>query len=176
MSDYYLGQIMLAGFGFAPRFFSSCNGQLLPVSQNQALFSLLGTQYGGNGSATFGLPDLRGRVPVGAGPSMDPAWQPPAYALGEMAGVEAVSLLVTQMPAHSHPFTASTTPGTVKGPTNAVYGGFGAEAAYAPPAHPVPLAASTLSVNGGNQPHPNIQPLNVLGFNIALSGIFPTRG
>jgi len=175
MSSFYIGQIMLAGFGFAPRYFSTCNGQLMPVSQNQALFALLGVQYGGNGVNTFALPDLRSRVPVGAGPSVDPAWQPPTYAMGEVGGVEAVSLLSSQMPMHSHAFTATTVAGTVKSPVNALYGGFGTESAYAAAGHPVPLAPSTLGPAGGNQSHPNVQPLNVLGFNIALSGIFPTR-
>lgn len=175
MSDYYLGQIMLAGFGFAPRFFSSCNGQLIPLQQNQALYSLLGVQYGGDGIRTFALPDLRSRVPVGSGPSADATWQPPAYSVGQMAGVEAVSLISTQMPIHSHAFNAAAAAGTVKSPTNALYGGFGTEPAYAAPSPLVPLAPATIGPGGGNQPHPNVQPLSVLGFNIALSGIFPSR-
>lgn len=175
MSNVYLGQIMLAGFGFAPRFFSSCNGQLIPVQQNQALFSLLGTQYGGDGVRTFALPDLRSRVPVGSGPSVDATWQPPVYTVGEMAGVEAVSLLPTQMPIHSHAFNAAAAAGTVKAPTNALYGGFGNEPVYVAPGQLVPLATTTIGPGGGSQPHPNVQPLSVLGFNIALSGIFPSR-
>jgi microcystin-dependent protein len=175
MSSYYLGQIMLAGFGFAPRYFAQCNGQLLPIAQNNALYALLGTQFGGDGVRTFALPDLRGRVPVGTGQSVDANWQPPAYTVGEMAGVENVTLLTTEMPVHTHAFNATSTPGTVKLPTNALYGGFGTEAAYASPAHPVPLAPSTLGPGGGNASHPNVQPFSVLGFNIALSGIFPSR-
>lgn len=176
MSNYFLGQIMLAGFDFAPKGFAACTGQLLPIAQNQALFSLLGIQYGGNGTVTFGLPDLRGRVPVGSGASVDSAWQPPPYTIGTIAGVETVTLLTTQMPVHSHAFAATTTAGTVKAPTNALYGGSGAESFYAANAHPVPLAPSMLGLTGGNGAHANVQPLSVLGFNIAMSGIYPSRG
>jgi len=175
MSNYYLGQIMLAGFNFAPRGFAQCNGQLLPVSQNSALFSLLGVQFGGNGTVTFGLPDLRSRTPVGAVTSVDAAWQPPVYPVGMLAGVESVTLLQTEMPMHSHPLNATTTAGSVKAPTNALYGGSGAESFYAANAHPVPLAPPMVGPNGGSTSHNNIQPLNVLGFNIALSGIYPSR-
>lgn len=176
MSNYYLGQIMLAGFNFAPRGFAQCNGQLLPISQNSALFSLLGVQFGGNGTVTFGLPDLRSRTPVGAGSSVDPAWQPPVYTVGMAAGVESVTLLQTAMPMHSHPLNATTTAGSVKSPTGALYGGSGTESFYAANAHPTPLAPPMVGPNGGNAAHNNIQPLSVLGFNIALSGIFPSRG
>lgn len=175
MSNYYLGQIMLAGFGFAPRGFAQCNGQLMSISQNNALFALLGIQFGGDGSRTFGLPDLQGRAPAGTGASVDAAWQPPPYTVGMAAGVEAVTVLTQQMPVHSHPFNATTTAGTVKAPTNALYGGSGTESFYAASAHPVPLAPSMVDPSGGNTPHDNIQPLSVLGFNIALSGIFPAR-
>jgi microcystin-dependent protein len=175
MANYYLGQIMLAGFNFAPKGFAQCNGQLLPISQNSALFALLGVQFGGNGTVAFGLPDLRSRTPVGAGPSLDPSWQPPVYTVGMSAGVESVTLLQTEMPSHSHPLNATTTAGAVRAPTNALYGGSGAESFYAGNAHPTPLAPSMVGPNGGNSPHDNIQPLNVLGFNIALSGIYPSR-
>lgn len=175
MSNYFVGQIMLAGFSFAPRGFAACNGQLMPVQQNQALFSLLGVHYGGDGRTTFGLPDLRSRTPVGSGPSVDPNWQPPAYAVGSTAGLETVTLLQSQMPAHTHPLNATTLAGTVKLPTNALYGGSGAENFYATPGHPTPLAASTIGMAGGGQPHPNLQPLSALGFNIAMTGIFPSR-
>ena len=92
MSEKYLGQIMMAGFGFAPRFMAQCNGQLLAINQNQALFSLLGIQYGGNGTTNFALPDLRSRTPIGYASSVDPSWQPPSVQIGQASGVENVTL------------------------------------------------------------------------------------
>lgn len=175
MSNYYLGQVMLAGFNFAPRGFAACNGQLMPVQQNQALYSLLGTRYGGDGRTTFALPDLRGRTPVGAGPSADAGWQPATYPLGTAFGTEAVTLMEGQMPAHTHAFNATTAPGTVKLANNALYGGSGAENFYAPSSQAMPLAGTTIGQAGGNQSHPNLQPYGVLGFNIAMTGIFPSR-
>lgn len=175
MSNYFLGQIMLAGFSFAPKGFASCNGQLMPVQQNQALFSLIGVKFGGDGRTTFGLPDLRGRSPAGSGPSADANWQPPAYTVGTAAGLENVTLLPGQMPIHTHPLNATTAAGTVKLPTNALYGNSGAENFYATPAHPTPLIGSTIGMTGGDQSHPNLQPFSVLGFNIAMTGIFPSR-
>lgn len=176
MSNYYLGQIMLAGFDFAPKGFAACNGQLMSVAQNQALFSLLGIQFGGDGRTTFGLPDLQGRTPVGTGTSVDAAWQPPSYPMGIMAGVETVTLLSPQMPMHTHPLNATTTAGTVKAPTNALYGGSGAESLYATSAHAIPLSPAMVGPSGGNAAHDNVQPISVVGFNIALSGIYPSRG
>lgn len=175
MSNYYLGQVMLAGFGFAPKGFAQCNGQLMAISQNNALFSLLGIQFGGDGRTTFALPDLQGRTPAGTGSSVDPAWQPTPYLVGQLAGVESVTVLTPQMPAHSHPLNASTTAGTVRAPTDALYGGSGAESFYAANAHPVPLAPSLVGPSGGNTAHDNMQPLSVLGFNIALTGYYPSR-
>ncbi|WP_036139870.1 phage tail protein [Luteibacter sp. 9135] len=175
MSNYFLGQIMLAGFNFAPRGFATCNGQLMPLQQNQALYSLLGVRFGGDGRTTFALPDMRSRTPVGSGPSADGSWQPPAYVVGAAAGAEIVTLLQGEMPMHTHPLNTTTTAGTVKSPANALYGGSGAENFYAPPGHPTPLIGSTVGMAGGNQPHPNLQPYSALGFNIAMTGIFPSR-
>ncbi|AIY41595.1 Microcystin dependent protein [Collimonas arenae] len=167
---------MLTGFNFAPRGFALCNGQLLPINQNAALFSLLGVMYGGNGQTTFALPNLQGRAPLHTGPSVDPAWQPSPYVQGQPTGVETVTLLQSQMPQHNHLANASTTAGSVKNPTNALYGGSGSEAIYATAAGPqVTLAPSTLSSSGGSGPHQNMQPCLVLNFNIALTGIFPSR-
>ena len=87
MSEFFIGQIMMAGFSFAPKYFAQCNGQLLPINQNQALFSLLGTQYGGNGTTNFALPDLRSRTPVGFASSVDPGWQPPSVQIGQAAEI-----------------------------------------------------------------------------------------
>ncbi|NVI85584.1 phage tail protein [Janthinobacterium sp. BJB401] len=175
MADVYLGQIMMGGFNFAPRGFAACNGQMLPIAQNQALFSLLGTAYGGNGSTTFALPNLQGCTPVGAGSSVDGSWQPAPYQTGTRAGQETVTLLPTQIPPHTHAANAVTTPGTSKNPTNTVFGGSGAESIYGSAGPQVTLAGQTLALAGGNQAHPNMQPFSVINFNIALNGIFPSR-
>ena len=175
MADVYLGQIMMGGFNFAPRGFAACNGQLLPIAQNQALFALLGTAYGGNGSTTFALPNLQGCTPVGAGASADGAWQPSPYQTGTRAGQEAVTLIPTEMPPHTHAANTVTTPGTSKNPTNTLFGGSGAESIYGSAGPQVTLSSQTLALSGGNQAHPNMQPFSVINFNIALSGIFPSR-
>jgi microcystin-dependent protein len=176
MSDFFIGQIMMAGFNFAPRYWAQCNGQLLPINQNQALFSLLGTQYGGNGTTNFALPDLRSRTPIGYASSVDPSWQPPSVQIGQASGVENVTLLSTNLPAHAHTANASTTAGTARNPGNATF----ASTAVAPLLGPsngalVPLRSDTIAPSGGNQPHPNLQPYGVINFCIAISGIFPSR-
>lgn len=102
MSEFFIGQVMLTGFAFAPKYFAQCNGQLLPVNQNQALFSLLGPRFGGDGRTTFALPDLRGRTPIGYAPSVDANWQPPVTPIGQAGGAEAVTLVPADLPAHSH--------------------------------------------------------------------------
>jgi microcystin-dependent protein len=167
---------MLAGFGYVPRGFAACNGQLLPINQFQALFSLLGTQYGGDGRVNFGLPNLQGRVPVGSGQSVDPSWQPPTYTIGELGGVESVTLLTQNLPPHTHTAMGSTSGGAIKNPTNALYANSGSESIYAPASGPqVVLNGQTIGLTGGNSPHANMQPYCVLNFNIALYGIFPSR-
>ncbi|HEX4853077.1 phage tail protein [Arenimonas sp.] len=175
MSEKFIGQIMMAGFGFAPRFMAQCNGQLLPIAQNQALFSLLGTQYGGNGTTNFALPDLRGRTPIGYASSVDPSWQPPSVQIGQAAGVENVTLLSTNLPAHTHSAMASTSAGATRNPRNAVYGTTTVPLHAPSSGAVVPLNPQTLAPAGGNQPHPNMQPYGVINFCIALSGIFPSR-
>jgi microcystin-dependent protein len=176
MTDVYLGQIMLAGFGITPRSFAQCNGQIMPVSQNQALFSLLGVQYGGNGSTTFALPDLRSRTPVGAGESTDPAWQPPPYVQGTPGGVESVTLTTLQMPAHGHQVGATTAAGTGRSPSTQIYGATtGQEALYAAPGAQVALNQACVGMSGGSQPHTNMQPFLAINFLIALNGIYPQR-
>ena len=178
MSEFFIGQIMMAGFSFAPKYFGQCNGQLLPISQNQALFSLLGTQYGGNGTTTFALPDLRSRTPVGYASSVDPGWQPPAVQIGQSGGVENVTLLQTNIPAHTHAVNASTTPGNNRIPSNGVYATntTAGQALYAASTGPVvPMNPATVAPSGGNQPHPNLQPYTTINFCIALQGIFPSR-
>lgn len=177
MSEFYVGQIMLTGFSFAPRGFAACNGQLLPIAQNQALFTLLSTMYGGDGRINFALPDLRGRTPVYTGPSVDPSWQPSPYQQGAQQGAETVTLQVAQLPMHNHMASATTVAGTVRNPSNALYGGSGTEAIYsaATGGTPVTLVSQTLNSCGGGQSHPNMQPFQVLNFNIALTGIWPSR-
>lgn len=175
MAEVYIGQIMLAGFGFPPRGFAACNGQLLPINQYQALFSLLGTQYGGNGQTNFALPNLQGRTPVGAGSSVAPGWQPSPYVQGEVGGNENVTLLESNLPQHTHSAAATTTAGAQINPTNTLYGSSGAESIYAPSGPQVPLNAQTLGLAGSNTPHANMQPFRVLNFNIALTGVFPSR-
>ncbi len=181
MSEFFIGQIMMTGFNFAPKFWAQCNGQLLPINQNQALFSLLGTQYGGNGTTNFALPDLRSRTPIGYASSVDPSWQPPAVQIGQSAGVENVTLLSTNMPAHTHAVNASTSNGDNRIPSNRAFATSNiasgtAISIYSASTGPaVPLNPATVAPAGGNQPHPNLQPYSVINFCVALSGIFPSR-
>lgn len=183
MSAFFVGQIMLTGFPFAQKYFAQCNGQLLGISQNQALFSLLGTTYGGDGVNTFALPDLRGRTPVGAGQSVDPGWNPSPYPMGAIAGSENVTIDPTAMPLHTHGVNASGAAGTANLPTTpsiyatATPSGGGNESIYAPitSGTQVPLLPATVTTVGGNQPHNNMQPFRVINYNIAMSGVFPSR-
>ena len=181
MTEKFMGQIMMAGFGFAPKFFALTNGQLLPINQNQALFSLLGTQYGGNGTTNFALPDLRSRTPIGYASSVDPSWQPPSVQIGQSAGVENVTLLSTNLPAHTHAINASTTNGDNRIPAGRAFAtsnnsSGSAISIYSASNGPlVPLNPATVAPAGGNQPHPNLQPYSVINFCIALTGIYPSR-
>lgn len=174
MSEFFIGQIMMAGFNFAPKYFAQCNGQLLPINQNQALFSLLGTQYGGNGTTTFQLPDLRSRTPLGYASSVDPGWQPPGAQIGQTGGAENVTLLSNQLPVHGHSLGGTTTEGHTKNPTNALFANTPVSL-YATPGGLVPLNVNTCGASGGNQPHSNLQPYTTINFCIALQGIFPSR-
>jgi len=165
----FLGQLMLVPYNFAPQGWAFCNGQIMSIAQNSALFSLLGTTYGGNGQTTFALPDLRGRVAVSSG--QGPGLQ--NYSLGEVAGSESITLISTQMPAHTHLVGAST--GSAQAtPDNAFPGSDTSTQIY-------DLAASTtmnpqmIQPAGGSQPHENRQPYLVLNYIIALQGIYPSR-
>ncbi|PWK85925.1 phage tail protein [Fulvimonas soli] len=165
MSQPFLGQIMPVAFNFAPKYFALCNGQLLPINQNQALFSLLGTYYGGNGTTNFALPDLRSRTPVGSSNGTN---------VGEAGGVENVTLLTGQIPAHSHTFNANTAAGTSRIPGSGVLGAPGSLKIYGSSGgSQVPL--NVLDNAGQTLPHPNLQPYTVLNFCIALQGLFPSR-
>ena len=175
MSQYFLGQIMMGGYSFAPKSFAYCDGRLLPLMQNQALFSLIGVQYGGNGSTTFALPDLRSRVPVAYGTSIDAGWQPPPMQIGESAGAESVTLTVAQLPSHTHVLQASSNTGVAKNPAGGVIGNIVTPLYGDGTTNPVMLNAQTCGTAGGSQPHPNVQPYAVINFCIALQGIFPSR-
>jgi len=167
MAEMFLGQIMLAPFNFAPKGMALCNGALLPISQNAALFSLLGINYGGNGTTTFQLPDLRGRTPLGFGQY---------NTIGQVAGTENVTLLTSEIPQHTHVANASTNPGGARNPSNGLYGNSGAESIYGPSGGTqVVLNPSTLDGGGQNAPHTNMQPYLVLNFCISLTGIYPSR-
>jgi microcystin-dependent protein len=175
MSEPFLGEIRMFGGNFAPRGWAFCNGQILPIAQNTALFSLLGTTYGGNGQTTFALPDLRGRVPMhwGQGPGLTPR------SLGETSGSENVTLLSNQMPAHTHSLTANNQQGDAFSPEGAV-----AAAAVDSSQQPLniysssantTMSAQAIGAAGGSQPHSNMQPFQCVSFIIALEGIYPSR-
>jgi microcystin-dependent protein len=173
MSDPFLGEIRLFGGNFAPRGWSFCDGSLLAISQNDALFALLGTTYGGDGQSTFGLPDLRGRLPIHMGT------QPggPTYTLGESAGSESVTLTQAQMPAHSHALLASQSPAEGADPRGNVLAGSDSSNFYGP-ANADKAAAMNpgfVGQTGGSQPHDNLQPFLCVSFIIALEGIFPQQ-
>jgi microcystin-dependent protein len=162
MGQPFMGELKLVSFNFAPQGWALCNGQFLPINQNQALFSLLGTTYGGNGQTTFALPDLRGRVPMHVGGG---------FTQGQAGGQEAHTVTVAEMPAHNHLVSASTVAGnaadpTILAPFSNGYGAF---------ASPTTLHPATVANVGGSQPHENRQPYLVLNWCIALVGIFPSR-
>lgn len=179
MSEPYVGEIRMFGGNFAPRGWAFCNGQLLSIQTNQALFSILGTTYGGNGQSTFGLPNFQGSVPIhwGTGPGLTPR------VLGEKAGSESVSLLQAQMPMHTHLVACKSEAGSLTSPSgNFPAGnlvnrdtGVAQDTSYetAPPDGAMNPAA--LSQAGGSQPHENMQPFLAVSFIIALVGIFPSR-
>ena len=172
MTDPFVAEIRIFPFTFAPRGWALCNGQLLPISQNTALFSLLGTTYGGNGQSTFALPDLQGAVPLhpGQGPGLS------LYDLGQTGGSEFVALQPSEMPAHTHTVSASTSPANRTAPAgNSVARASGATPYIPPGGGTTSLAPEAMSVAGGGLPHNNMQPYLTLNFCIALQGIFPPR-
>lgn len=170
MSEPFVGEIRMFAGNFAPRGWAFCDGQLLAVSQNDALFSLLGTIYGGDGRTTFGLPDVRGRIPIhaGTGPGLSPR------RLGAKGGAESVTLTVNQMPSHSHDFHASADPTTTPNPQDNVLGEAIADRIYSPTADQN-LASSTISNIGGSRSHTNLMPFLCINYIIALFGIYPSR-
>jgi microcystin-dependent protein len=163
MAEPFLSEIRIMSFNFAPKGWAMCNGQLLAINQNQALFSLLGTTYGGDGRVNFALPDLRGRVPIHEG----------SHALGEKGGEQAHTISLTEMPIHTHVLNASPTNGDQPVPTNNYLGPGGN--LYAGSGTTTTLLPATIGNAGGSQAHQNMQPFLTLTFCIALQGIFPTQ-
>lgn len=166
MADPFIGELKLVAFTFPPKNWAFCNGQLLPINQNQPLFSLLGTTYGGDGRVTFALPNLRGRVPIGFSDTG-------AYPLGQSDGETAHTLTINELPAHLHPAAVAAT-ATAVTPGSANVLAQPGKAAYATTASTTLSAATVVGV-GGSQPHENRAPSLVLNYIIALNGIFPSR-
>lgn len=167
MAEPFLSEIRIMSFVFAPQGWAQCNGQLMPINQNQALFSLLGTTFGGNGQVNFALPDQRGRTPIHAGNG---------HTLGESGGEQAHTLSISELPTHTHVANATSVPATAGSPSNARLLAQSAGAAIYSPATNLqasdPQAVATI---GGSQAHLNMQPFLTLNFCIALQGIFPSR-
>ena len=175
MSDQFVAEIRIFPFNFPPTGWAFCDGQLMPISQNTALFSLLGTTYGGDGKSTFALPDMQGNAPMQPGQGQGLSLRD----LGEMSGTDNVTLLVSEIPAHSHNVVASEGDGTERNPNVAGTGQLPATgigiSMYQAPGPLVLLNPQALSPAGGSLPHNNMQPYLTLNFCIALQGIFPQR-
>lgn len=171
MSNPFLGEVRTFGFGFAPVGWALCSGQLLPISQNSALFALLGTMYGGNGTTNFALPDLQGRVPVHRATNG-------SFVQGAKGGTETVTLNSSMMPAHNHTLLGTTTTANSRKAASAALAAsdVATDYYYSPPTNTVQLNQASISSAAGNQPHPNLQPFLVINYSIAMSGIFPSRG
>jgi microcystin-dependent protein len=172
MSDQFVAEIRIFGFNFAPTGWALCDGQLMPISQNTALFSLLGTMYGGDGKSTFALPNLQGNAALhqGQGPGLSERF------VGEMGGSASVTLLESEMPLHPHTLSASLIPADGPNPTGAYTAAPGNDNLYAAPAGLQAMAVQCLPVAGGSLPHNNMQPYLTMNFCIALQGVFPPRG
>jgi len=169
MSDPFVAEIRIFPFNFAPKGWAFCDGQLLPISQNTALFSLLGTTYGGDGKSTFALPDLQGSAPMQPGQGQGLSLRD----LGEMSGVESITLLQSEIPVHTHTLTGDEDDATFKTPPNMLLAG--GNQMYTNAAPNAIMAPQALSLAGGGLPHNNMQPYLTLNFCIALQGIFPQR-
>jgi microcystin-dependent protein len=172
--DPFIGQLMLVCFNYAPQGWMLCDGSLLPIAQYQALFSLLGTTFGGNGTTNFALPDLRGRVPVGATLSGG-ANQLTARQMGEVGGSETVTLTTLEIPAHNHLVATNDSSQSLNLSSGHYLGGGGRTTIYAEAAGTTTLAPNAVTVTGGSQPHDNMQPYLGLNWIIAVQGIWPSR-
>jgi len=172
MSNPYVGEIRMFGGSFAPAGWAFCDGSLIAISENDTLFNLIGTTYGGDGQTTFGLPDLRGRIPVhaGQGPGISQI-----YIQGEKAGVEQVTLTTNQIPIHNHTLMASADPANATGPQGNVLGNPFNTFPYFPASGALQLNAQTLQPQGGSQPHDNMMPFLCVTFIISLYGIYPSQ-
>ncbi len=164
MAEPFLGEIRLMSFAFAPKGWALCNGQTLPINQNQALYSLLGTTFGGDGKTQFALPDFRGRTPIHVGGG---------HVLGERGGEQTHTLAAAELPAHTHALSAAGGDGTVGTASGNVFA-TALGAAYGSPADVVAMSPDAVAAVGGGQAHPNAQPFLTLNFCIALQGIFPS--
>jgi microcystin-dependent protein len=171
VSEPFVGEIRMFGFNFPPQGWALCDGQLLPISQNAALFSLLGTTYGGDGESTFALPDLRSRVPVSQGQGEGLS----SYAEGQAGGTETVTLAAAQMPAHTHAVSASSSPAASERPAGRVLARSPDHSYIPEPDTDTVMNAKMIGETGNSQPHDNIQPYLALNFCIALQGVFPAR-
>lgn len=171
MSEPFVGEIRMFAGNFAPRGWAFCDGQLMAVSQNDALFSLLGTIYGGDGRTTFGLPDLRGRLPIhaGAGPGLSP------HNLGAKSGSESETLTVNQLSSHSHGYQGTTSAGGQSSPAGTVVASRAGDPLYVEDSTSVNMSTDAISATGGSQAHTNLMPFLCVHFIIALVGIYPSR-
>jgi len=170
MSSPFIGEIRMFGGNFAPAGWAFCNGQLMAISENDALFTLIGTTYGGDGQSTFGLPDLQGRLPMhmGTGPGLT------TRTIGEMGGVESVTLTTNQIPVHTHVPLAVSTNGNQSTPQNGVWAG-APDSRYSSGAPNLAMNPSLVGAAGGSQPHDNLMPFLAISFIISLFGVFPTQ-
>jgi microcystin-dependent protein len=166
MAQPYIGEIRMFAGNFAPAGWAFCEGQLLPISENDALFTLIGTTYGGDGQETFALPDLRGRLPLHQGNS---------FIIGETGGAEEITLTVTQIPTHNHAFLVSTASAGQASPANSLPGNSASVDLYLEDVPAVSFSPQAISPVGGSQPHTNFQPYLCINFIISLFGIFPTQ-
>ena len=166
MAEPFLSEIRIMSFGFPPKGWATCDGQLLPINQNQALFSLLGTTYGGDGRVNFGLPNLQGRVPIHMGSS---------HTLGERGGEQAHTLSISEIPTHTHTLNGTSNTGSLIIAAGNLLGTTPSQEYQAPDANLVAMNPASISNVGGSQAHINMQPFLVLNFSIALQGIFPSQ-
>lgn len=166
MAEPFLSEIRIMSFGFPPKGWATCDGQLLPINQNQGLFSLLGTTYGGDGRVNFALPDLRSRVPIHMGGG---------HTLGERGGEQAHTLSISEIPVHTHVLNGSSNAGTSIIPTGNLSGSSPSQAYQTPDNNLVAMAPASIGNVGGSQAHQNMQPFLILSFCIALQGIFPSQ-
>ena len=171
MSSPYIGEIRMFGGNFAPSGWAFCDGQEIPIAENDALFTLIGTTYGGDGQSTFRLPDLQGRAPIhqGTGPGLG------TYTIGEKAGVESVTLTTQQIPTHTHTWQASTGGGSSNTPANNVTASPPVAKLYRTGTPGDPMSPKVIQPAGGSQPHENLQPYLTISFIISLYGVFPTQ-